>query len=665
MKKAKYVLASLCVLSVFLLASCFNMLNPPLQKTGNVTISISDDTGNENADKGLVRTILPSTSSVDYDRFVLTFSPQFASASEFTETAAPGETISADLASGEWIITAQGFIDGDPDPIAEGSTPITASETSQSLTIGISAIMNESKTGTLRLTGLPPIEYITSATLTLIKDPYTSKEGQPESFGLSDIASFAEGRQILAGYYSININAEVMGEAEAFVFEDIVHIYPHYTSTINVGGDAPPVGPIVVPSTDGRLTISGLEDFNGKYVIAQSQSGTLLAVEDVVDIDVSQNTGTYVGGLVSNGSVTLNVWEIFVNGANVEFLSYNGNDKDIPFQVRIYENEILQDLNAFFAALVATANFTNGIGSAEELSDPTTMTINDLPSEFNGKEISAALFQNIGDGMAEATAGSVVSNGSVHLWFMASFNAPWIGQGPYFVQLTVPDENGEVAAMYVYTGGSPIDYTSEETVFASFIPYNVTPDNIVSFDLFQEVILPDIPEPPITNSYKVTISGLDSFSGDDIFDIYIYENIDDALNESVGAIAGSIDNASVNNGSITFSLDNYFSPNVSLPGSYIVVLDRLHDYDSEHDEYFLSTYVYTNGQSFDQLGGDPTRIPLFYLSGDDTIDFTQFLDVTDFSSGGGGTGPGDDDGYGGGDSPTPEGRLFQFFSAKK
>jgi hypothetical protein len=67
----------------------------------------------------------------------------------------------------------------------------------------------------------------------------------------------------------------------------------------------------------GKITITGLSAYNGKYVFGEGGyvgKGETLAAVESVDL----KTGEVTGGLVKNGTVTLNVWEEY-NGSGRPF----------------------------------------------------------------------------------------------------------------------------------------------------------------------------------------------------------------------------------------------------------------------------------------------------------------------------------------------------------
>ena len=125
------------------------------------------------------------------------------------------------------------------------------------------------------------------------------------------------------------------------------------------GGNAPP--------TSGRLTITGLEDYNGMYVTAyvSSEEGTMYAAEDI-NLSVTE----MVGGKISNGSVTLKIWELVFEDEdyeNPELKSYGGSNQGCYFTIFISSKAgpFYEESSNIFVAEghIYSVNFSNGVGS--------------------------------------------------------------------------------------------------------------------------------------------------------------------------------------------------------------------------------------------------------------------------------------------------------------
>jgi hypothetical protein len=83
-------------------------------------------------------------------------------------------------------------------------------------------------------------------------------------------------------------------------------------------------------SGGGKLTITGLEEINGKYVFAGSSSiGTSYVLMGMGDSQ--KNTGV----LVSNGKAELNVYKATPNyeKQQMEASSYSGSDSNVKFSI--------------------------------------------------------------------------------------------------------------------------------------------------------------------------------------------------------------------------------------------------------------------------------------------------------------------------------------------
>jgi len=116
------------------------------------------------------------------------------------------------------------------------------------------------------------------------------------------------------------------------------------------GGDGIKIG-----STSGRLTITGLGDYNGKFVRADDDGDDdLIACENLSITNVTNGT-------ISNGSVTLKVWKFSETGVG----NFNGSGQ-ITFWVSIFSKKTMTDDDGddvFVTGGQVTATFTNGVGS--------------------------------------------------------------------------------------------------------------------------------------------------------------------------------------------------------------------------------------------------------------------------------------------------------------
>ena len=108
----------------------------------------------------------------------------------------------------------------------------------------------------------------------------------------------------------------------------------------------------------GSLTITGLEDFNGKYVIAPPWDDDPPGLIASVKIDFSAMSLT--GGKVVNGKVTLNVWSW---DDYTTLSSYSGNDKNYKFSFWHNTNPVFIIPTEEESTGYVIASFTNGIGT--------------------------------------------------------------------------------------------------------------------------------------------------------------------------------------------------------------------------------------------------------------------------------------------------------------
>jgi hypothetical protein len=111
----------------------------------------------------------------------------------------------------------------------------------------------------------------------------------------------------------------------------------------------------------GKLTITGLGDYNGKYVIAAGEAGTKVFWA-VKSMNISE--GEVIYEKINGGSVVLNVWEI--DTASNKSKDYKGSDT-IGFQVSIFSKEKANfgddQENELIATGELTVTFTNGTAS--------------------------------------------------------------------------------------------------------------------------------------------------------------------------------------------------------------------------------------------------------------------------------------------------------------
>jgi len=120
------------------------------------------------------------------------------------------------------------------------------------------------------------------------------------------------------------------------------------------------IGNVNASATGGRITITGLGAYNGKYVTASggnSDSSVVLTAAD--DFAGTASSPIVVGGQVSGGRVTLKVWKVQGNSA----VNYTGNDSGIMLAVGIYSKQQLSGSERPDAAGLMTVNFSSGTAS--------------------------------------------------------------------------------------------------------------------------------------------------------------------------------------------------------------------------------------------------------------------------------------------------------------
>jgi len=128
--------------------------------------------------------------------------------------------------------------------------------------------------------------------------------------------------------------------------------------------------PPTYPTTDGRLTITGLGAYNGNYVAkVQDEAMGKSYFDDAGNVHWQRflyvdNFNDSNDTLISGGSVTLKVWECPEGGGRV---SYTGNDQNVTFYVDIFSRSSF-DMGGvndeyLLAEGTVTVNFTNGIGT--------------------------------------------------------------------------------------------------------------------------------------------------------------------------------------------------------------------------------------------------------------------------------------------------------------
>jgi hypothetical protein len=133
-------------------------------------------------------------------------------------------------------------------------------------------------------------------------------------------------------------------------------------------------------TTAGRLTITGLSDFNGKKVYASG--GIILGEDNIIPLNAYQTAynqyhytngnleyiarGETVNGTIAGGQVTLKVFISLTNAVDYTYEGYTGNDQNVDFMVFPVDNDgnniVDNDGNTVWKSGLKV-NFTNGIGT--------------------------------------------------------------------------------------------------------------------------------------------------------------------------------------------------------------------------------------------------------------------------------------------------------------
>ena len=115
-------------------------------------------------------------------------------------------------------------------------------------------------------------------------------------------------------------------------------------------------GPYTVGSTSGSVTITGLEDYNGKYVVAYGEGLTILYAAANMS-----SSGTGTAAQISGGSAQLKVWTII---SETEIGNFSGSGT-YEFMILILNDQTVSEGSSpdFIAGGVATVTFTSGTGT--------------------------------------------------------------------------------------------------------------------------------------------------------------------------------------------------------------------------------------------------------------------------------------------------------------
>jgi hypothetical protein len=108
--------------------------------------------------------------------------------------------------------------------------------------------------------------------------------------------------------------------------------------------------------TAGRLTITGLSEYNGKYAYGVSHG------QPALHAAASLDDNNYAK-MIENGSVMLKVWKMDRDNPT-HHMNYDGNDKDVLFAIGIVVESMPIESGWQITTRQVFASFTNGIAAA-------------------------------------------------------------------------------------------------------------------------------------------------------------------------------------------------------------------------------------------------------------------------------------------------------------
>jgi hypothetical protein len=125
---------------------------------------------------------------------------------------------------------------------------------------------------------------------------------------------------------------------------------------------------IIYPETVGRLYITDLDDYQGRWIHGY---GSIDFPQVLVAIDSSAVgkeqivKDQYQAQISSDGIVTLYVWHRYVKSVDgikaMDVFSFNGNNQNVEFLITIHEEQSTS--SSVVAEKTLIVNFNNGIGS--------------------------------------------------------------------------------------------------------------------------------------------------------------------------------------------------------------------------------------------------------------------------------------------------------------
>jgi hypothetical protein len=159
-----------------------------------------------------------------------------------------------------------------------------------------------------------------------------------------------------AGITSIAIDTKITFEDNSTQDPQTITVTPGTKPTVTPGTEKE----VIVESTNGQLTITGLSSYNGKYVYA-SNFEWFFGV-----INISQDE-EFTLGKIENGSVTLKVWKKIESGNSTRFSNYNGTETGAKIVVKLFDKNIITyaDEPKALKTSSLTVTFTNGKGTLD------------------------------------------------------------------------------------------------------------------------------------------------------------------------------------------------------------------------------------------------------------------------------------------------------------
>jgi len=115
-------------------------------------------------------------------------------------------------------------------------------------------------------------------------------------------------------------------------------------------------GDNIAPSTDGSLTVTGLEGYNDRFAIAMSYNYPVDQDPNLFAAAAISNT-TFTAAKITNGSVTLNVWKMT---GPTTVASYNGSDYNELMVYIVDVSSIPTDFDSFDTSHIKKTGMIKG-----------------------------------------------------------------------------------------------------------------------------------------------------------------------------------------------------------------------------------------------------------------------------------------------------------------